>query len=171
MSKLTEDTLMVRPIDPNKVLAFIIPLLPKLPKDTTYTANACGYDAMTMDNLICVDSDCCYAFLSDNEMFHEGKNQGIICVSIGTSKEYIQEGNGLKGWHNKSNAYNIPIGAETQLPALLKEPVTLKEHMGRRYNYNPRIMKNMREFLNKMIDMGISASSDEAERSVATGAQ
>lgn len=168
MIKYTEDTLMVQPLDTEKILAYVSTFLPALPEDTKYRTNCA--DAFILKHAICLDADCCWGILSEDATFHDGIMQGTAICAIGTSREYIQEENGLKGWCNKSNLFRIPLGIITQVPNLVKDPISLREFMGRRYDYNPRIKTNMRTFLRDVSTIENAANSDAPERSVATGA-
>jgi hypothetical protein len=146
--KLTPETLMVQPIDAEKVAKLITESLPPLPENETYHVSP--YDAFILGIGCLVDMDCCYGFLKDQgSMFIDGKIQSVMVFDVEKRTHYTQE-NGLPGYKGQHNVCLFNVGVETQLPSLVKDPVPLKEFMGRRFEYNPRVSTNTRKFIADM---------------------
>ena len=89
-----------------------------------------------------VDQDCCYGFMNKH-LYHNNKVQYTFFIPVFLD---FKKPSGLMKMRTMPNFY-IPLGAE-DFQALKGEILTLREFMGSRYKYNPRVDKNMREFLN-----------------------
>lgn len=90
---------------------------------------------------VIVDAECCYWFIEKHLI--DNKVQLVMNVPVRIKKPGDTPG-----------SFHIPMMTEFYYPIKEDdmanyelEPITLREHMGQRYNYNPRITKNMREFL------------------------
>ncbi len=132
----TPETLMVRPIDHDKLIAHFTAFI-KLKKNQVIRTSK---DAITHDNVV-VDNECCYSVLDkfftcygfnldyaiQLPIFIDTKKKGGTSISF-TPAFYIN-------FHVK------------ELKTFLKKPVTLKEFMIGRFNYNPIITANTREFM------------------------
>lgn len=130
----TEKTLMVTTFDEEKVKQLIEKSVTKK-KNQTFIISLGG---LVGKNVITND-ECCYSFLQN--MFHNGKVQLVYEIPV-RIKTKTKDGY----THSMIPNFYFPIGED-----MLKDFVTgkqdLKTFMGSRYDYNPRIIKNMREFL------------------------
>lgn len=102
-------------------------------------------DAILLDNdkkptPVFVDQDCCYGFMNKH-LYHNNKIQYAYFIGV-----HIDEKNDHGITMKNIPEFFIPL-AEENFEDLSKEVLTLHEYMGTRYNYNPRIAKNTREFL------------------------
>jgi hypothetical protein len=134
-----EETLMVKPINKEKLIELIkedfkgVKFLKKNQEFTLHPGAVIGSNCE-------VDDDCCY-YLAEKGFFNK-KVQPIFSFNVGI-KTTIKKGS----YTLQGNAfiYYVP---EELIKYILDKEVSLKEFMGSRYNYNPRIIKNMREFIN-----------------------
>ncbi len=133
---VNEETLRVQLINHEKVLEILRKsiLIKKNEILRTYT----GAIVPVPLNLIEVDKDCCYSFLNNKFIVQQGVK---LCLSVPVFIDVKTEtGRNI----SCSPMCYFDISYET-LPVL--ETVSLKYFMGSRYNYNPRIIKNMRDFI------------------------
>ncbi len=143
----TAETLMIQPVDAEKVQKLITESLPPLPENETYHVSE--FNAFILAINCIVDKDCCWGYL-DDKMHIDEKLQLIMTFHVDKRIHYIQEENGLPGYNGKSNVCIFNVGVETQLPSLVKEPISLKDFLGTRGECNPRIVTNTRKFLDEI---------------------
>jgi len=95
-------------------------------------------DEALFDNVL-INQDCIYYYMCPT--LADGKIQNVWHVPVRTKKK-------VKGGYrlslNVEFYYSI---TEQQLKKYSKKRVSLKEVMGSRYKYNPRIITNTRDFL------------------------
>ncbi len=134
-----EDTLMVKPINKEKLIELIkedfkgVKFLKRKQEFTVYPGALVGSNCE-------VDSDCCY-YVAEKGFLNK-KVQPIFSFTVG-----IKTNTGPGAYSLQSNAFVYYVPQEL-IKHLLDKEVSLKEFMGSRYNYNPRIIKNMRDFIN-----------------------
>lgn len=133
--KKDENTLMVLPLNTDKIIAAIEQLIGK-PENTEYKISQ---DAICEDMAV-LDNECCYGYL-ENRVFNGAVmpvyDIGVRIVTI------TPEGKSFP----MSNSFYFTQSLSQLKELFCKEPVSLKEFMGQRYDYNPRIKANMRNFL------------------------
>jgi len=144
---LTAETLLVRPIDADKIAALITATLPALPEGETYYVSPYVAIVPEYDNCI-LTPDCDYDF-SVSKMYIDGAFQPVFTVSVNKRIPFTTEDK-LPGYTEK-HACLFNLGIHTQvIPSLLKQPVSLREFMGSQYNSNPCIKKNMKDCLSEI---------------------
>lgn len=131
---MTEHLLKVIPIDHQK-LAKHIEGIYRPEVNQVYSTEYC---ALVFANVM-TDNECCYWFVEKKA--HNCVIQFVYSVPIRVITK-TDEGT----FHPMTPSFYIDMSIEDLKP-FTKEEVTLREFMDRRYNYNPRIEKNMREFL------------------------
>ena len=130
---MNEDTIKVRPINQE----FILDILNGLATDRQDNEEFIIQVGAMYENVE-VDNDCRYRFL-DNK-FIDGKIQLVLTVGVCVKTKTLT---GYSRGIVPQFYFDICLDTE----GLLGEEVSLKEFMGSRYNYNPRIRTNMREFI------------------------
>ena len=143
----TAETLMIQPVDAEKVQKLITESLPPLPENETYHVSE--FNAFILAINCIVDKDCCWGYL-DDKMHIDEKLQPIMTFHVDKRIHYIQEENGLPAYNGKSNVCLSHVGVETQLPSLVKEPISLADFLGTRGTVKPRIITNTRKFLDEI---------------------
>lgn len=131
---LKAEDVMVTLLDIEAIKEAIKKVLPLKEGDEYQIDNETLFD----DNVI-ISPDCVYYFLCPR--FEAGKIQNMWDVPVRTRRK---AGAGYTLGLNVE--FYFPISAE-QMPTYFKGRATLKAYMGSRYDYNPRIIRNMRDFL------------------------
>lgn len=144
MKKITEEMLKVTPIDYEKLGKYLEEIYKPKPNEKYSTENC----ALVCENVM-TDNECCYWFIEKKA--HNGKIQFVYSAPVRVITT-TDEGS----FHPMTPSFYVDISTE-ELTPYMKDKVSLKEYMGRRYNYNPRIEKNMRDFL-KEINASLPAS-------------
>jgi len=137
--KKDETALFVRPLNREKVLELISKSI-TLQEDEDI--NVYAFDALYDDNVI-IDSDCCYGILNKVWLNNQIQYAFNVRAEIRTISKTPE---GLRRWTTKET-FLFPIGVTQELNICFGNPVSLKDFMGSRYNYNPRIKTNMRNFI------------------------
>lgn len=133
MKNHTELTLMVRPINKSLILEILNGLATNKKENEEFIIDVGAYIGG-----IEVDSECIYSLIPKKFFNGEIRETLMVPVRVKTKKE---------------GGYSIPMTTEFYFDiditteGLLLPEVSLKDFMGSRYNYNPRIRTNMREFL------------------------
>lgn len=135
----TAETLMVYPIDPEKMAKYVADTisLPQLDKDHYYYISP--YEAFMFEPMRAISSDCCW---------QEAFPKMVIGNYMGFAVPIVVTIKGPKGDVEKFEMY--VLFHDLKGKPLVKEPVSLKEFMGSRYNYNPRIVANQNMFLKEI---------------------
>ncbi len=124
------EQLKVRPINREELYKHLATLM-DIPENISYDTRAY---AIVEDCNILTDTECVYNIL-ENSIF-DRKMQ--LAVEIPFHKITISpEGRS----HGMFPEFHLQFGIE-QIEKFLEEPVSLKEFMDSRFNYNPRIQKN-----------------------------
>lgn len=135
-----ENQIQVRPINKKKLNDYVSKLVPNKENETymfEYVGLLCEKEP---DGENCItDNECCY-FIA-NKKFINGElaitYECPVWVSVKT-----ETGRTIGG----SPVFYIDIPVII-LKTMMEEPISLKEFMVGRYNYNPRIRRNMAEFI------------------------
>jgi hypothetical protein len=133
---LNEETIIVHPIDEAKLSAYIEQLVWK--RDDIAIVAKCP--AILDESNVLVNSDCVYNILE--KQFFDNQIQHVALIEV-REKKLTPE-----GWtYPLFTSYHFSIGLE-KLKSDFGLPCTsLKEYMGSRYNYNPRVSKNMKDLI------------------------
>jgi hypothetical protein len=132
--KKTADTIMVQPINKTKLLAHLLNFITPGPGEIINTENGAIYD----DNVI-VDTDCCWFFVP--QKLYEGKIQLTHDVPVYVEIE-TSTGRRIPAQPN----YYINVTMDKIKELCEPEIISLRDYMGGRYNYNPRITTNIKSF-------------------------
>lgn len=149
MKKQTADTVMVRTFNKAKLLKLLARYMDdSVLKPGQYFVVRDEAMLVDEDNNLTLTPDCVYSFTMPAAYSESGsktkvKNIYQLPVYINTKTE------------NGTNISIMPsfyyfIDAELLALAYCDKPVTLREFIGNRYNYNPRISKNMNELLKQI---------------------
>lgn len=151
MKKLTADTAMVRPINEPKIQELLARYMATgtLGQFDSYVID-CRAIFIDEDMNTVVSQDCCYEFTYPMAISESGsparfKNYFELPVRI---KKSVPDGTG--GFNCKypsAPTFYFPIPMDMLLLAYCWPATSLREFMGSRFNYNPRIEKNVKEFL------------------------
>lgn len=95
--------------------------------------------AIAAENIF-VNKDCCYGFME--KRYQSGKIQFVYDVPVRVRKK-TPDGEVCP----MCPSFYFPIGIE-ELRNYYLATVSLKDYMGQRFDYNPRIKTNMNNFLN-----------------------
>lgn len=134
--KKDENTFMVKPVDKEKILKKISTIPKQENEEFVIDVGA------LVGCIVIVDENCIYSFLEPR--FINGNPQMVYDVPV-RIKTRIED-----GWSFPvAISFYYPITLE-ELCEYLKPDISLKEYMGSRYDYNPRIKINMRDFLDDM---------------------
>lgn len=134
-----EETFMVQPIDNVKALAWITEKI--APQDNHKFSISIG---AIVGNNVEVDDECCYNFMP--KKFINGKIQHVLEVGVRIITIMSETQRSIP----TSASFYIDI-PEEDYSNMFTEQKSLKEHMGRRYDYNPRIKANMLEFIEDIV--------------------
>lgn len=142
---LTENEIMVLPLEALKLGLSLKKILPEF-KDRNDIIVVVPSDAIILcpeqDGFLLINADCCYQ--ESETAFFNSRIQEIFRV-----------GCKIKSFEKIGNVTHVePVLSFTYITGSVglvniytQKAVTLKEYMGSRYNYNPRIIKNMKELL------------------------
>lgn len=134
--KHTPETLMVQPINKALILEILNGLATDKKDNEEFVIHVGAfYKGIEVNN------ECIYSFL--NTKFVNGQKQMMLEVPV---KIKTKTERGFSTPLFTEFYFDIAIDTEN----LLLPPVTLKEFMGGRYNYNPRIATNTREFIKEV---------------------
>lgn len=139
MKKITEHMLKVTPIDHEKLAKYLEEIYRPEPNQR-YTTEYC---ALVCENVM-TDNECCYWFIEKKA--HNGKLQFVYSAPVRVITK-TDEGESFP----MTPSFYVDISTEDLKP-YMKDKCTLREYMARRYNYNPRISANMRDFLKEIND-------------------
>lgn len=131
----TAETVVVTLLDIEAIKTDVAKLLPLKEGDEYQIDTEALYDGNVL-----IDPDCCYYFMCPR--LEGGKVQNVWDVPVRTKR--AQPGGGYR--LSMEVEFYFPILA-VDLSKYFKDVVSLKTFMGSRYNYNPRITRNTREFL------------------------
>lgn len=130
-----ENEIMVLPLNKDKIILAIEAILPKEDNQR--------YDIPTgalCNTVMVVDMECCYCFL-ENRLVDGGISPVYdIPVRIITK---TSSGSSIP----MSPSFYMSVSIAKLIIDFTDAPISLKEFMGSRYSYNPRIERNMQEFL------------------------
>lgn len=137
--KVTEETLKVFVLNVDVIVQKVKILLPEgfLQPGQTLTTDL---DAVIQvkGGYILVDTDCCYKF-SDTKLFNGTGFEETFDVPF-----RVKSINSYPMFPS----FLVTIPGKRMIESLsLDKPVSLREFMGKRYNYNPRIISNMKGLL------------------------
>lgn len=131
----TEHTLLVRPVSGEAIVALLNASMP-CEAGTEYRVHDFGLiENVTLSN------ECIY---SVNEQKVVDNNRIAFVFDAPVRIRTIDTNDCHP--HSMFPDFYLPLTIET-LESLAGQPVSLKDFMGSRYNYNPRIKTNMREFI------------------------
>lgn len=145
---LNAETLMVLPINMKKFSADISESLQKDEKNKGKKFEIRGSLAFIADgkDTIMLDDECC---------FYDEKD-AVFPFEVHKAKEPVKEEGGKTTYTiSIFPAYEIEVSRK-ELLAFCDKPVTLKEFMGSRFRYNPRIMGNEKNFFKKVFGVNVS---------------
>lgn len=136
MKKYNEETLMVNPFNKENFKKYLLKYFKiENNQDFIIDSEAIIFNETAKINL---DTDCCHSFLKKGLNKQNSKNE-----------YYFEFGIGLKTEKEGTTSYQMsPIAvlqifeSEWEKFNLLDKEISLKEFMGSRYNYNPRIQRN-----------------------------
>jgi len=132
--KITADTVMVSPINEEKALA-LVKLFVKEKRGQSFST----YSGALLDENVITDRECCYCFLDKHYM--NGKIQIVYNIPIRIEKR-TKKGRTIP----LDPSFYFTIDSAT-FKTILDKEVSLREYMGSRFNYNPRIVANTSDFL------------------------
>lgn len=129
-----EEKLMVRPIDKEKLEKYFTEIFPVKENQRCRTQ----LFALVAENVM-TDNECCYWFL--DKKLHKDKVQYVDNIPVGLITK-TKDGES----YSMTPAYYYDMSIEELEPYFLTE-VSLKEFMKGRFNYNPRIVRNTKDFM------------------------
>ncbi len=142
-NKLPEDKIIVKPIDSEKIIHLIKQILPNKKNQKYRIQNyAILKEPVAADENCLCNNECIY-FLIDNKL-HNGSVKLVYCVEV-----YINEKTKTGERYGMLPAFLFDIPLE-EIKTMLLPECSLREYMQGRYNYNPRIIKNMKEFIQQI---------------------
>ncbi len=129
-----EEQLMVKPINKEKLEKYLTKTFPVKKNQRCRTE----LSALVCENVM-TDNECCYWYLE--KKFHDGKIQFVYTAPVGlVTKTKTGESFSL------TPSFYHDMSLDELKPYIQKE-VSLKEFMTGRFNYNPRITSNQRNFM------------------------
>lgn len=129
-----ENEIMVLPLNSEKILLLLKAII-KQEENQEFKIDT----GALCNNAMVVDSDCCYNILEKRVVL--GKIQDVYDVPVRVIK-ITETGRSYPMFVS----FYLPITLE-DLPLYTDAPISLKEFMGSRHDYNPRIKANMKDFL------------------------
>ena len=129
-----ENEIMVLPLNKEKILSDL-KLMVRLNENQELKIDT----GALCNNLMVVDSECCYQVMEKRLVL--GKVQLVYDVPVRVIK-ITETGRSIP----MTVSFYFPITLD-DLQNYTETPISLKEFMGSRYNYNPRISANMKDFL------------------------
>jgi hypothetical protein len=135
--KLTETEIMIKPVDTKKMAAHIRMILNDNSTETKYDIDKCGL----VENLpVLTDDECCYTIIE--KKLNNGKVAPLPEFPVTISHKT------KGGWSIPMQAsFYFTISADDLENDFLMSEISLKDFMGSRYKYNPRIEANTREMI------------------------
>lgn len=132
------EILMVFPLDKDAIIKHISVFVPPKNNQEYYIETV----ALFRDEII-VDTECCYYILEKKHVDYFVDFVHDIPVRIKTK---------TKSGHSMSMTtdFYFPINVDYLKSTFCMPQTSLKDFMGTRYGYNPRIEKNTREFIRDM---------------------
>lgn len=152
MSKLNEETLTVLPVNTEKIIKELTGNMkkndpPLISDKETLILNKCAILQLP-GGFILLDNECCYQLsetrLSSDKMEPEFKEW--VNLSFGIKTITGDDGKGCVTASYIPSAFNYTLDCKTLLE-YCSEAISLREFMGSRYKYNPRIITNMKELI------------------------
>lgn len=136
MKKYTAQTLMVKPLNKKKLKKYLLKYF-KLGNNQDFIIHSAAL--IFNDNAkIILDIDCCHSFLEEG--FIKENNKIEFCFEFGIRIKTEKEG--ATSYQMVPSVFLQIFESEWQEYNLLDSEISLKEFMGSRYNYNPRIQRN-----------------------------
>lgn len=153
MNLFDENSIVVHPINTEKLRALLTRLLKdQIPTHNIITASDGIIELKEMDGFLLINTDCCYQE-SDTQLH---KRTGKWDIS-----EYFRISNALENievdeknvTHKKTlKRFTFTMHCQELIKNYCHPTLTLKQYMGRRFNYNPRVTTNMRELIKAIND-------------------
>lgn len=135
--RITAETIIVNPINKEKLNAFISKYLP-LNEGEEFCFDT---DSIFIHNKGCmlIDWECCAGYLDKNFNYKTEKIEPFVGI-------------GIRRWTTYEGGRSLPMSHEcyfnifeSDWDQILDKETTLKEFMESRFNYNPRIQRNTYE--------------------------
>lgn len=134
----TSENLMVFPINRESIQNKILELNPNTPSNVKY--ELMGREAIVCDLNLIVDNECCYSILSKKLLNNNIEYTYSFPVHI---KKETDTGYSISMFPS----FEVEFTLTELLTGYILPQLSLKEFMASRYEYNPRIKHNTRDFL------------------------